>query len=142
MSIRYTATAHIDGGRDGRARGAGGHPDLLMAPPPEMGGRENPEATNPEELFALGWGACFLSTLQFVARSRKVSAKQFTLDSEIRLEQVGEGFAMSATLDAQMPGVEQELGRELVEEAHGVCVYSKATRGNIEVRLRVNGEPV
>lgn len=142
MSMRYVARAHIDGGRDGRATGAGGHPNLLMAPPPEMGGRENAEATNPEELFALGWGACFLSTLQFVARSARISAKAFTLDSEVQLEQIGDEFVMSATLDAQMPGVEHGVGKGLMETAHRNCAYSKATRGNIEVRLRVNGEAV
>lgn len=142
MSMRYVARAHIDGGRDGRATGAGGHPDLLMAPPPEMGGRENAEATNPEELFAIGWGACFLSTLQFVARTNRISAKAFTLDSEVQVEQVDDRFVMTATLDVTMPGVEHATGKELMEAAHGTCIYSNATRGNIEVRLRVNGEAV
>lgn len=144
MSV-YTARAHIDGGRDGRATASGGAPSLLMKPPPEMGGPKDApaEATNPEELLALGYGACFLSTLQFVARTRKVSAKAFTLDSCVELVRDGEaGFRLAVELRATMPGVDDATARELMHEAHGTCVYSKATRGNIDVSLVVNDSPV
>jgi lipoyl-dependent peroxiredoxin len=142
MSV-YSAKGHIEGGREGRATAERGTPDLLLAPPAALGGPDEPgEATNPEELFALGYGACFLSTLQFVARSRKISAKAFTLDSHVDLNSVDDGFQLSVGLDAKMPGVDPAVGAELMHEAHGACVYSKAVRGNIDVTLSVNGSEV
>jgi lipoyl-dependent peroxiredoxin len=141
MSV-YTAEGHIEGGREGRATAKRGTPDLVLVPPPAMGGAEGAEGTNPEELFALGYGACFLSTLQFVARSRKISAKAFTLDSTVDLDQVSDGFQLAVALDAKMPDVDPAVAAELMHEAHGNCVYSKAVSGNIEVKLSVDGTSV
>lgn len=139
----YTAKARIVGGREGRATAERGFPDLVMHPPAALGGpAEAGESTNPEELFALGFGACFLSTLQFVARGQKISAKAFTLDSTVDMLKDGDAFALAITLDAQMPGVDEAVGRTLIEEAHANCVYSKAVRGNLDVTLLVNGQPV
>ena len=143
MKTLYTAHAHNTGGRDGRARAADGYPDLLVKPPPELGGPADTEATNPEELFALGYGACFLSALQFAARSQKISAKEFTIDSAVHLQQTDEGgFGIAVELHGTLPGVEDEQAAELMRKAHEVCPYSKATRGNIEVELFVGDEKV
>jgi lipoyl-dependent peroxiredoxin len=143
MSELYTARAHITGGRDGRATSADGHPDLLLKPPKELGGPDEPEATNPEELFALGFGSCFLSALQLVARSQKMSAKEYTMDTAVSLVQDGErGFGVAVELHGTLPGVEPEQAAELMRTAHKVCPYSKATRGNIGVKLFVGDDPV
>lgn len=136
MNVLYTAHAHNLGGRDGRATSSKGSPDLVIKPPVELGGPDMPEATNPEELFALGYGACFLSALSLVARMQKISAKEFTIDSAVSL--VGDdsgGFGISAELHGTLPGVDDEKAAELLKTAHTVCPYSKATKGNIEVKL-------
>jgi len=140
----YTAKADIVGGREGRATAERGTPDLLLTPPAALGGPEEPgEGTNPEELFALGYGACFLSTLQFVARKRKVkSARKFTLKSSVDMLQADGGFALAVGLAADMPDVDEELAAELMHEAHGECVYSKSIAGNVDVALSANGRAV
>jgi Ohr subfamily peroxiredoxin len=144
MNVIYTANARISGGRDGRATSADGHPDLLLKPPPEMGGpADQPEATNPEELFALGYGACFLSALSLVARGQKISAKAFTIDASVALgsDDAG-GFGLAVELHGDLPGVEAEKAAELMHTAHSVCPYSNATRGNIEVKLFVGDQAI
>lgn len=139
MNVLYTAEAHVVGGRDGRATASGGAPDLSIKPPPQLGGpADDPEATNPEELFALGYGACFLSALSLVTRSQKMSAKDFTIDA--RVELVGEddgGFAVAVELHGTLPGADEDTAAALMRSAHRVCPYSKATRDNIAVRLFV-----
>jgi lipoyl-dependent peroxiredoxin len=143
MKTLYTARAHNSGGRDGRAKAADGFPDLLVKPPPELGGPSGVEATNPEELFALGYGACFLSALQFAARSQKISAKEFTIDSAVDFVQDDKGrFGIAVELHATMPGIDDEKGAELLHLAHRGCPYSRATRDNIEVRLYVGDQQV
>ena len=144
MKTLYTARAHNAGGRDGRATAADGNPDLVIKPPAELGGPSDmPEATNPEELFALGYGACFLSALSLVARSQKVSAKEFTIDSAVHLQQTDDGgFGVAVELHGTLPGVEDEQAAELMRTAHKVCPYSRATKGNIDVRLYVGENPV
>ena len=141
-NVLYTARAHNTGGRDGRAVADDGFPDLVVKPPKALGGPDNPEATNPEELFALGFGACYLSALSLVARSQKISAKAFEIDSRVDLVQEGDGFAVAVELHGTLPGVEPEQAAELMRTAHTVCPYSKATRGNIDVRLFVGDDPV
>jgi Ohr subfamily peroxiredoxin len=102
-----------------------------------------PEATNPEELFALGFGACFLSALSLVARQEKISAKEFTIDSAVDLVSEDDGgFAVAVELHGTLPGVDDEQAAELMRTAHKVCPYSKATRGNIDVRLYVGDAAV
>ena len=110
MKTLYTARAHNKGGRDGRATAADGHPDLVIKPPAELGGPSDlPEATNPEELFALGFGACFLSALSLVARGQKISAKEFTIDSAVDLVQTDDGgFGVAVELHGTMPGVDDD----------------------------------
>ncbi len=144
MKTLYTAGAHNTGGRDGRARALDGNPDLLIKPPQELGGpADMPEATNPEELFALGYGACFLSALSLVARGEKISAKAFEIDSRVVLGQEdGGGFGLAVELHGTMPGVEAETAAELMRTAHTVCPYSRAVKGNIDVALFVGEDPV
>ena len=144
MKALYTAGAHNTGGRDGRARAADGNPDLVIKPPPELGGpADQPESTNPEELFALGYGACFLSALSLVARGQKISATAFEIDSKVVLGQEDDGgFGLAVELHGTLPGVEPGKAAELMKTAHTVCPYSRATRGNIEVALFVGEEPV
>lgn len=142
MNVIYTAKARATGGRDGRATSADGHPDLLLKPPAAMGGpADEPDATNPEELFALGYGACFLSALSLVARQQKISAKAFTIDSAVAIgtDDAG-GFGLAVELHGELPGVDPAQAAELMRTAHTVCPYSKATRGNIEVRLFLGDE--
>jgi Ohr subfamily peroxiredoxin len=142
MNVIYTAKARATGGRDGRATSADGHPDLLLKLPPEMGGpADQPEATNPEELFALGYGACFLSALSLVARQQKISAKAFTIDSAVSIgSDDNGGFGLAVELHGTLPGVEADQAAELMRTAHTVCPYSNATRGNIEVTLFVGDQ--
>ncbi len=135
-NVLYTAKAHNVGGRDGKATAQDGFPDLVIKPPAALGGPADIEATNPEELFALGYGACFLSALSLVARQQKISAKAFEIGSLVNL--VGEddgGFGVSVELHATMPDIDDEQAHELLRTAHAVCPYSKATRGNIDVKL-------
>jgi Ohr subfamily peroxiredoxin len=142
LEILYTARAHNAGGRDGRATAADGFPDLVVKPPVELGGPDVAEATNPEELFALGYGACFLSALSLVARSQGVSTEAFRIDSAVSLGREGEAFGLAVELHGTLPGVEPERAAELMRAAHHVCPYSRATRGNVDVRLVVADQPV
>ena len=143
MKPLYTAAAHVTGGRDGRATAVDGHPDLSLKPPAELGGPADAEATNPEELFALGYGACFLSALSLVARGQKISAKAFEMDARVVLGQDDDGgFGLAVELHGTLTGVEDEKAAELMRTAHTVCPYSKATQGNIGVALFVGETPV
>lgn len=144
MNVIYTARARATGGRDGRATSAEGHPDLLLKPPVAMGGpADGPDATNPEELFALGYGACFLSALSLIARQQKISAKAFTIDTAVAIGTDDEGgFGLAVELHGELPDVDPETAAELMRTAHSVCPYSKATRGNIEVKLFLGDEPL
>ena len=136
MKPLYSVDAHVTGGREGRASSPG--LELALNAPPEMGGKQDAGGTNPEQLFAAGYGACFLSALSLVARSQKVSAKAFSVDStvELGLEEDG-GFGLQVRLDCSLPGVDPAAAAELVRTAHGVCPYSKATRGNIDVAINL-----
>lgn len=137
MNVLYTAHARVTGGRDGRATSSKGSPDLVIKPPAELGGpADMPEATNPEELFALGYGACYLSALSLVARGQKISAKEFSIDSAVALQADDSGgFGIAVELHGTLPGVDDAQAAELMKTAHTVCPYSKATKGNIEVKL-------
>ncbi len=110
----------------------------------ELGGpSDQPEATNPEELFALGYGACFLSALSLVARGQKISAKRFEIESRVVLGQEdGGAFGLAVELHGTLPDVEPDKAADLMRTAHSVCPYSRATRGNIDVALFVGDDPV
>jgi lipoyl-dependent peroxiredoxin len=136
MTPLYTAIATSTGGRNGRARTDDGHLDLALTMPKSMGGPGG-EGTNPEQLFALGYSACFGSALGLVARHRKVDPGAYTITARVTLGKQGEGFLLAVELRGHLPGVSHEQAEELMKAAHAVCPYSNATRGNIEVTLAV-----
>ena len=135
--ILYTAQANVTGGRDGRAVSSDGALEVQLSTPRELGGAGGP-GTNPEQLFAAGWSACFEGAMQFVARQRKLTLPPETaIDAEVDLNQGEGGFFLRARLNVSIPGVERSVAEEIVNQAHQVCPYSKATRGNIDVTLNL-----
>jgi Ohr subfamily peroxiredoxin len=139
----YTAKAHVTGGRaDGHGTTDDGQLDVQLRLPSQMGGSGG--GTNPEELFAVGYAACFEGALGVVARRMKAEAGDVEIDSGVSLSPDGKGgFFLSVTLDVKLPSVaDGPEAVELVRAAHQVCPYSNATRGNIEVALTANGQPV
>ena len=133
----YTATATATGGRDGRAVSSDGILDVKLATPRELGGQGG-AATNPEQLFAAGYSACFIGALKFVASQKKLALPADTsITGKVGIGQIPGGFGLEVELDISLPGLEQAAADELVAAAHQVCPYSNATRGNIEVRLNV-----
>jgi Ohr subfamily peroxiredoxin len=136
VSPLYTAEAIAVGGREGHARSSDGVLDVDLRPPVEMGGPGG--ATNPEQLFAAGYAACFQSALGVVARRRKVDTTKSTVESRVTIGTIGGGgFGLAVALEVHIPDVDEPTAHSLVEEAHQVCPYSNATRGNIEVLLSV-----
>jgi osmotically inducible protein OsmC len=140
--VLYTAHAHVTGGRDGHGHSSDGELDLNLRVPKEMGGEGG--GTNPEELFAVGYAACFESALATIARRRHLDAGEVAIDSAVSLLPTGDGgFKLAVTLDVALPSVaDRATAAELVRAAHGVCPYSNATRGNIDVTLLLRGEPI
>jgi osmotically inducible protein OsmC len=139
----YTAEAHVTGGRaDGHGRTSDGVLEVDLRLPTEMGGQGG--GTNPEELFAVGYAACFEGALGVVARRAKLEAGDVGIDSKVSLSPDGKGgFQLGVELDVSLPSVEDaQAAKDLVKAAHQVCPYSNATRGNIDVVLTANGEPV
>ncbi|MFF0283000.1 organic hydroperoxide resistance protein [Rhodococcus aetherivorans] len=137
MNVLYTAEALATGeGRNGRARTSDGKLDLGLAIPTEMGGTG--EGTNPEQLFAAGYAACFHSALQLVARQDKADVADSAVGARVGIGRTdGGGFGLKVTLEVSLPHVPRAQALELTEKAHQVCPYSNATRGNIEVELEV-----
>ncbi len=139
----YTAEATVTGGRaEGHGVSTDGALDVQLRPPAEMGG--NGGGTNPEELFAVGFAACFESALGAVARRERAEVGDVSIDSRVSLLPTEErGFKLAVELDVTLPQVpDAEQAAELVAAAHKVCPYSNATRGNIDVALTANGQPV
>ncbi|WP_431945522.1 organic hydroperoxide resistance protein [Actinacidiphila sp. bgisy167] len=135
MDPLYTAVATANG-RDGRAVSSDGQLDLALAMPPALGG--NGQGTNPEQLFAAGYAACFASALALVGRQAKVDTSEISVTAEVTIGKDETSFALAVVLRAELPAeLENETGRSLLEQAHQVCPYSKATRGNIPVELVV-----
>ncbi len=138
MSILYTATATASGGRDGTARTDDGVLDVALSTPKGLGGPGKAGATNPEQLFAAGYAACFDSALRFVARSQGVTVADSAVTAEVGIgPNATGGFGLAVALTVSLPGLERDAAQTLVETAHQVCPYSNATRGNIEVTLTV-----
>ncbi|MFE9172555.1 organic hydroperoxide resistance protein [Streptomyces kebangsaanensis] len=134
MDALYTAVATATHGREGRAVSSDGRLDLQLGLPVEMGG--NGQGTNPEQLFAAGYAACFASALGLVGRRAGVDVGDAAVTGEVGIGKQGEGFALAVTLRVELPdSVDEATGRKLVEQAHQVCPYSNATRGNIPVEL-------
>ena len=138
----YTAEAHVIGGRaDGHGKTSDGALEVDLRLPAEMGGEGG--GTNPEELFAVGYAACFEGAIGAVARRQKLETDDVFIESKVSLHPGEERtFVISVELDVTLPSVEGDAAVELVREAHKVCPYSNATRGNIEVTLTANGAPV
>jgi osmotically inducible protein OsmC len=138
VDVRYRTAATANGGRDGRTRTEDGKLDLQLSTPKELGGTGG-EGTNPEQLFASGYAACFLSALKVAAHQLKLqvpTGAAVTATVGIGMRSEG-GFGLEVELAATLPGVERDEARRLVEAAHQTCPYSNATRGNIDVRLSV-----
>jgi Ohr subfamily peroxiredoxin len=137
MQVLYTANARATGdGRDGHVRTSDGTFDLDLAVPKEMGGAGG--AANPEQLFAAGYAACFHSALRLVARRAKADVTGSVVDAEVGIGANGSGgFGLAVTLVVDLPAVPRPAAEQLVEQAHQVCPYSNATRGNVEVALTV-----
>jgi Ohr subfamily peroxiredoxin len=139
----YTAEAHVTGGRaEGHGRTSDGALEVDLRLPAEMGGSGG--GTNPEQLFAVGYAACFEGALGVVARRAKADPGAVSIDSKVSLSPDGKGgFQLAVQLDVTLPGItDAEVAKEIVQAAHGVCPYSNATRGNIEVLLSANGKHV
>ncbi|HEX3604802.1 MAG TPA: organic hydroperoxide resistance protein [Candidatus Dormibacteraeota bacterium] len=141
--VLYTAQAHVTGGRDeGHGRTSDGALDVDLRLPTELGG--NGGGTNPEQLFAVGYAACFESALAAVARRAKQDTGAVAVESTVMLMPTGDGgYRLGVTLDVTLPGISSpNTAADLVRGAHRVCPYSNATRGNIEVSLIANGTPL
>jgi lipoyl-dependent peroxiredoxin len=136
MQILYTAQATATGGRDGRATSSDKHLDVKLNTPKELGGAGG-EGTNPEQMFAAGYSACFLSAMKFVAMHTKVALpSDASVSAEIGIGPNDKGgFGLAAELKVSLPGMDAEAAQALVNKAHEVCPYSNATRGNIDVKL-------
>ncbi len=132
--LLYTARAHTTGGRDGGAsRTSDGRLDVKLSTPGTPG-----SGTNPEQLFAAGWSACYLSALKLVAGRMKVKLPpELAVDAEVDLGTTEGGYFLQARLNVSLPGVEREVAQVLVDGAHQECPYSKATRGNISVETNL-----
>ena len=131
--VLYTAKTHTTGGRDGTSRTDEGRLDIKLASP---GTSET--GTNPEQLFAAGWSACFLSAIKVVAGKKKITLPpDAAIDAEVDLGTSDGNFGLAARLNVSLPGMEHDAAQALVEAAHQVCPYSRATHGNVDVALNV-----
>jgi lipoyl-dependent peroxiredoxin len=132
--VVYAAKTRTTGGREnGASRSSDGHLDIKLSTPGSAR-----IGSNPEQLFAAGWSACFESAIGFAARKRKIALPADpAIDAEVELNLAEGGYFLRARLNVSLPGVEPEVARALVEEAHQICPYSKATRGNIDVAINL-----
>lgn len=136
--ILYEAEATATGGRDGRAVSSDGTLDLRLATPKALGGAGG-DGTNPEQLFAAGYSACFIGAMKVVAGKQKIDMPaDHSVTGTVGIGPSGEAFGIAVTLDVSLPGLDRETAETLVDQAHQVCPYSNATRGNIDVTLNVS----
>jgi len=135
--VVYRAKAKATGGRDGRATSSDGVLDVKLGVPKEMGGAGG-EVTNPEQLFAAGYSACFLGAMKFVAGRDKIAMpKDAWIEGEVGIGPIPNGFGIEATLNIHLPEMDEAEAHKLVDAAHIVCPYSNATRNNIDVTLNI-----
>lgn len=135
MNVIYKTRVEVKGGRNGHVKSDDGVIDLDVRTPKEMGGSES-GYTNPEQLFASGYSACFDGALNLVARQERIKIKDTVVAVTVGFgEDVKGGFCISAKIEVHIPNVDKELAEDLMNKAHQVCPYSKATRGNIDVEL-------
>ena len=131
--VLYTAKTHTTGGRDGASRTSDGRLDVKLSSPGTSG-----TGTNPEQLFAAGWSACFMSAIALAASHQKVALPpDRAIDAEVDLGTNEGGYLLRARLNVSLPGVDREVAQSLVDAAHQLCPYSKATRGNIDVSINL-----
>jgi len=129
--VLYTGRTHVTGGRDGAARSADGRLDIRLSPPGSAGA-----GTNPEQLFAAGWSACFIGAMTIAAKAEGlVLPKETAVDAEVDLGTGEGGYSLQARLTVSLPGIDPAQARAIVDAAHQTCPYSKATRGNIAVEI-------
>jgi Ohr subfamily peroxiredoxin len=143
--ILYTAEAHVTGGRDeGHGKTSDGNLEVDIRVPKELGGDEDKQGTNPEQLFAIGYAACFESAIKVVGRRLKQKVEDVEIDSKVHLMPTeNRGFKLAVEMDVELPSVKEAEGRiEIIKNAHAVCPYSNATRGNIDVTIRVDDKEV
>ena len=138
MTTLYTAHAHVTGGRDGSAKTNDGKLDVKLAPPKELGGNGN--GTNPEQLFAAGYAACFMGAMRLVAGNEKLALPQgFAIDADVSLgKDAQDNFQLGVVFNIALPGMDKAAAEALVAKAHEVCPYSRATWGNIDVTFHIN----
>jgi Ohr subfamily peroxiredoxin len=130
--VIYTAKTHTTGGREnGAAKSSDGQLEIKLSTP----GTGRP-GTNPEQLFAAGWSACFEGAIGVVAQKRKIAVSP-AIDAEVNLHMGESGFFISATLNVSLPGIAHDVAEQILQDAHAVCPYSKATRGNIDVTIKL-----
>ena len=130
-NVLYTGKTHTIGGREGAAKSDDGHLDIKLSPPGSRG-----DGTNPEQLFAAGWSACFIGAMGRAAKERNISVPAgVAVDAEVDLGTGAGGFFLQARLSVSLPGLPRDAAQELMEAAHQICPYSKMSRGNIDVTL-------
>ncbi len=131
--VLYTGKTHTSGGRDGASRSSDGRLDIKLSSPGSSG-----SGTNPEQLFAAGWSACFIGAMGLAAGQLKVALPaDLAVDTEVDLGMTGSGYFLQARLNVSLPGLDREIAQSLVDTAHQTCPYSKATRGNINVVINL-----
>jgi osmotically inducible protein OsmC len=132
--VIYTAHAHTTGGREGRSVSDDGMLDVKLSPPKAMGGQGG--ATNPEQLFAAGYSACFMGAMKHVAGLKKLTVPaDASIDASVDIGPIPAGFGIAVRLAIALPGMDRVAAQDLIDTAHQVCPYSNATRGNIPVTL-------
>lgn len=130
-NVLYTGKTRTTGGREGSARSDDGRLDITLSPPGSHG-----KGTNPEQLFAAGWSACFIGALGLAARDKRVALPAETaVDAEVDLGTGADGYGLQARLNVSLPGVPREIALDLIHTAHQTCPYSKMSRGNIDVNI-------
>ncbi|TFZ03607.1 organic hydroperoxide resistance protein [Ramlibacter humi] len=131
--VLYTAKAHTTGGREGQSRTDDGRLDIKLTSPGGAG-----QGTNPEQLFAAGYSACFIGAMKAVAAKQKITLPaDLAINAEVDLGPVGQAYGIAARLNVSLPGMDQAAARQLVDAAHQVCPYSNATRNNIDVQINL-----
>ena len=133
--VLYTAHATSTGGREGTSKSSDGVLELNLTVPKELGGN-GARGTNPEQLFAAGYSACFIGALKFVGAKEKIAVPaDVSVTAQVGIGPIPTGFALDVELTISLPGLARAVAEDLVEKAHQVCPYSNATRGNVDVRL-------
>lgn len=135
--VVYTAKATSTGGREGTSKSDDGRLSVSLSTPKALGGNDG-SGTNPEQLFAAGYSACFIGAMKFVAMNEKIKLPDdLSIEAEVGIGPIAGGFGIQAKLTVRVPGLEKSVVERIVEKAHHVCPYSNATRGNIQVDLNV-----